>query len=130
MFKFKSFKMRKEHLEAHDLWLSLQILKLAYVWRHKIFDDFAFQKQADFCELVQGLTERFYPYFWSVWKMPVEFKTRIPPVQSKIAPLLRLRFVATAAGNGFGSAALLIANPLSPHTPYGRLGFLNASQAA
>jgi prepilin-type N-terminal cleavage/methylation domain-containing protein len=46
-----------------------------------------------------------------------------PPDKSKICSFLRLRFVTTAAGKGFGSAALHCANPPSPYTPYGRLAF-------
>ncbi len=48
----------------------------------------------------------------------------LPPVKSKICSLAPLPFpLATAAWNGFGSAALFSTNPHSSHTPYGRLAF-------
>ncbi len=66
MFKFEPLKIGKKYPSAKDLWLSLQILKLAYVWRRNIFDDFAFQKHGNFYELVKSLTNSFFPYFWAV----------------------------------------------------------------
>ncbi len=68
MFEFVPFKIGTKCPNAKDFWLSLQILKLAYIWRTSLFDDFALQKYPNFYELIKNLTSTFFPYFWAVLK--------------------------------------------------------------